>query len=78
MRTEPVALAGALVTFITALIAALQGFGVTHWTTEQVSLILALFSALIAAVTAAARSRVTPVAAPKTSVPLTTNPPEEG
>lgn len=70
MKTEPVALGGALLGFIAALIAVLQGFAITHWSTTQVSLILALFSALVAVVTAVARSKVTPVAAPAVAVPL--------
>lgn len=74
-KTEPVALAGAVSAVGVALNSALVGFEVVHWTAAQQSLILALFASVIALVTAVARSRVTPVAEPAVSVPLTQAPP---
>lgn len=73
-KTEPVALAGAVSAVGVALDGALNGFEIVHWTQVQNGLVLALFASVIGLVTAVARSRVTPVAAPTTTVPLTPNP----
>lgn len=70
-KTEPVALAGAVTGVGLALNSALVGFEIVHWTGAQQGLVLALFTSVVALVTAVARSRVTPVAAPSVNVPLT-------
>ncbi len=60
MNTEPVAWSGALVAFVTAVLALLIGFEVVDWTQEQVGLILGALTAAIALGTALVRSKVTP------------------
>ena len=57
LESEPVALAGAVQGVLIALLAVLQGFGVTHISQEQTALLLALYAALVAALTAAARAK---------------------
>lgn len=59
---EPVAWAGALVGAITAVIGVLVGFGIVDWTQEQIGLILAAVTAVIALATTVVRAKVTPVA----------------
>lgn len=56
-NTEPVALVGSIQGVLIALLAVLQGFDVTHLSQEQVSLLLALFVALVAAGTGFARGK---------------------
>ena len=56
-NTEPVALAGAVQGVLIALLAVLQGFEVTHLSQEQVSLLLALYVAVVAAGTGFARAK---------------------
>lgn len=73
-KTEPVAIAGAIAALGPAIDGALVGFEVVHWTAAQQGLVLTLFTSVVALVTAVARSRVTPVAAPAISVPLTPTP----
>lgn len=73
-KTEPVAVAGSITAVGVAVDGVLNGFEIVHWTQVQNGLVLALFSAVVVAVTAVARSRVTPVAAPTVTVPLATPP----
>lgn len=73
-KTEPVAIGAVVIALINATIAVLIGFGVVHWTSAQIGQIDGLFTALIVAVAAVARSRVTPVAAPTATVALPTPP----
>ncbi len=56
-NTYPVALAGTIQGVLIALLAVVQGFNVTHLSQEQVSLLLALYTALVAAGTAFAHSK---------------------
>lgn len=58
---EPVALGGAIQAALTALIALAIGFGWVSWSTDQVALILGVYTAFSLVVTAAQRSKVTPV-----------------
>lgn len=60
--TEPVAISGAVQALISALIALALLFGWVSWTPEQVGGILAVYTALVAVLTAVTRSKVTPVA----------------
>ena len=46
-QSEPVRITAALGTFINALILMLQGFGVIHWTGDQVALVMTAWNAAV-------------------------------
>lgn len=61
VRTEPVALAGSIQGALTAVISLALLFGWVDWTPEQVGAIIAVYTAFVAVVTTAVRSRVSPI-----------------
>ena len=61
MSNEPVALGGAIQGLLAAIISAALLFGWVDWSTEQVGGIMAVYVAVVAVITAAQRSKVTPV-----------------
>jgi type IV secretory pathway TrbD component len=67
IQREPVAFQGC----VQATLAALAGFGLVHWSSEQVGLVLGLVAALLAFFT---RAKVSPTATP-TTPPMPASPP---
>lgn len=59
--TEPVALAGTIQGALSALIALALVFGWVDWSPEQIAAILAVYTGLVAVLTTAVRSKVSPV-----------------
>ncbi|HEX6472816.1 MAG TPA: hypothetical protein VF069_27250 [Streptosporangiaceae bacterium] len=69
IQREPVAFQGC----VQATLAALAGFGLVHWSTEQVGLVLGLVAAFLAFFT---RAKVSPTAQPVAQPAATTGRPE--
>jgi len=61
-QSEPVALAGTIQGALSALIALALVFGWVDWDQDQIAAILAAYTAVVAVLTTAARSKVTPTA----------------
>jgi LDH2 family malate/lactate/ureidoglycolate dehydrogenase len=70
-NNEPVAITSALTVLFGAVIALLSVFKITHWTAGEVTAVMAVWSGFIGFVLVVwVRAVVTPVANPKTTVPL--------
>jgi hypothetical protein len=71
LNEEPVAITSALTVLFGAVIALLNVFKITHWTTDEVTAVMAVWSGFIGFVLVLwVRNAVTPLANPKTTVPL--------
>lgn len=60
MKSEPVAIAGAVQVVLTALVSVLVSFDVWHPTDAQIGALTALYAACVALATYVVRSKVTP------------------
>jgi hypothetical protein len=71
VNQEPVAITSALSVLFGAVIALLNVFKITHWTTDEITAVMAVWSGFIGFVLVVwVRAVVTPTANPKTTVPL--------
>lgn len=71
MTTEPVAIAGAIQGLISAVIALTIAFGWWTPTDTQIAAVMALYTALVAVLTVAARAKSTPNSKLPTPAPVT-------
>lgn len=69
-KLEPVSATAAVGTLVQAVIAMLQGFGAIHWTGDQISLVMAVWAAIVGVfLGTVVRASVAPVAGPLVATP---------
>lgn len=69
-KLEPVGFTAAASTLVHAVILGLQGFGVIHWTGDQVALAMGIWAAFVGMfLTTVVRNAVAPVAGPLVATP---------